>query len=224
MSDLISNEMIVNAQLADLLRNHGVHINVGSEFVTADLSGGLKFKTRVIYHEINSGINSRLDVMILTNTGERIIECFGDFGVTLDDAINKNFHNFSIGSLHPILAAFGSQGHETLRHVEIEEWVVNEKTWKVYIGNIVPKSMGGKHYAPPSQFFESVEHTIRKQNLTNRFHWFRSYYCQVNANITEKEFLMDNEAKNADLIFTTVPLMPNVNFYSCRNFILLNRI
>ena len=121
-----------------------------------------------------------------------------------------------------MLAAFGCQDQETLRQVEVEEWVVNERTWKAYIGHLIPKSIGaGEDFVPPSQFFQSIEREIRSQTLTNTLHWFRSYYCQLEANITEKEFLMDNEARNPDLIFSTLPIMPNVKFYSCRNFILL---
>lgn len=218
----MANEIIVNPQLAGILKNHGVHVDVDNECVNTNLDDGLKFKTRILYHEINGCISSRLDVMVVTKTGERIIESFGDFGPTVDEAINKNFQNFSLSSLHPILAAFGSPHKETLRQVEIEEWVVNERTWKVYIGNLIPKSIGaGEHFDPPAQFFQSIEHEIRSQTLTNKLHWFRSYYCQFEANITEKEFLMDNEAKNADLIFSTLPIIPNVNFYSCRNFVLL---
>lgn len=218
----MTNEIVLNTKLASLLTNHGVNVRLGNEFVNTDLISSLKFKARAVYHEIDSGISSRLDIMILTDNGERIIECFGDYGTTVDDAINKNFQNFSLSTLHPILAAFGCHDQETLRQVEVEEWVVNERTWKVYIGNLIPKSIGaGEHFVPPAQFFQSIEQEIRSQALTNKLHWFRSYYSQLEANITEKEFLMDNEAKNADLIFSTLPIMPNVKFYSCRNFILL---
>ena len=200
-----------------------MHIHLDNEFINTDLASSLKFKARAVYHETNDGINSRLDVMILTDSGERIIESFGDFGATVDDAVNKNFHNFSSRSLHPILAAFGCEDQETLKQVEVEEWIVNGRTWKVHIGNLVPKSTGGDRFVPPSQFFQSIEREIRLQTLTNTLHWFRSYYCQGEANITEREFLMDNEAKNAALIFSTLPIMPNVKFYSCRNFILLRK-
>ncbi|HYI77656.1 MAG TPA: DUF6348 family protein [Chryseolinea sp.] len=220
----MANEIIVNSQLAGVLKNHGVHVNVDSEFVNTNLDGGLKFETRIFYHKINGRISSRLDVMAVTVTGERIIESFGDFGPTVDEAINKNFQNFSLSSLHPILAAFGCPHKETLRQVEIEEWVVKERTWKVYIGILVPKSIGPDQSVPPAQFFKSIEQEVRAQELVNKLHWFRSYYCQVNANITEREFLMDNEAKNADVIFSNVPVMANMHFYSCRNFILLKRV
>lgn len=85
----MANEIIVNAQIAGILKNHGVNVNVDNEFVNTNLADDLKFKTRLVYHEINRGISSRLDVMAVTDTGERIIERFGDFGATVDEAINK---------------------------------------------------------------------------------------------------------------------------------------
>jgi hypothetical protein len=218
----MANEIIVNSQLAGLLKNHGVHVNVDNEFVTTNLDDGLKFKARIFYHEINGSISSRLDVMVVTETGERIIESFGDFGPTVDEAMNKNFQNFSLSSLHPILAAFGCHGQETMRQVEIEEWVVSERTWKVYIGNLIPKSIGSiETVIPPAEFFQSIERGIRSQTLNNKLNWFRSYYCQRDEIITEKEFLMNNVAKDGEIIFNTLPTVPRTKFYSCRNFILL---
>lgn len=218
----MTNEIVLNTKLASLLTNHGVDVRLDNEFANTDLTSSLKFKARAVYHEIDGGISSRLDIMILTDKGERIIECFGDYGTTVDDAINKNFQNFSLSSLHPILATFGCVNQETMRQVDVEEWVVNERTWQVYIGNFVPKSIGASENSiPPAEFFQSIEREIRSQKLTKRIHWFRSYYSQWEATITEKEFLMDNEAKNADVIFSTLPIIPNVKFYSCRNFVLL---
>lgn len=217
-------EIIVNARLADLLSHHGVYTSIDNELVNTDLLAGLKFKARVVCKEVSGGISSRLDVMVITNTGERIVECFGDFGVTVDDAINKNFQNFSLSALHPILVAFSGKNITSLKQVEFEEWEVNDSRWEVYIGNLVPKSMNGEVRTPPVQFFQSIERAIRGQKLTNKLHWFRSYYCQINANITEREFLMDNEVKNADSIFSSIPVISNVTFYSCRNFVLMKRI
>ena len=218
-------EIVVNTQLAELLKDHGVQIQTDDEFVNSDLTGHIKFKARAVYHEVNKGISSRLDVMVVSDDGYRIIESFGDFGTTVDEAINRNFQNFSLSSLHPILAAFGCMDPETLRQIDVEEWVVNGRTWKAYIGNLVPKAIGaGKHVIPPVQFYQSIESEIRSQRLTNRLHWFRSYYGQWDASIREREFLMDNEAKNGDLIFSSLLIMPDVTFYSCRNFILLKGV
>lgn len=54
----MANEIIVNPRLAGLLKNHGVHVDVDNEFVNTNLADDLKFKTRLVYHEINGGISS----------------------------------------------------------------------------------------------------------------------------------------------------------------------
>lgn len=218
----MTSEIVVNTRLASLLRDHGVSIHIDNEFVNTDLASSLKFKTRAVYHEINGSISSRLDVMIITDVGEKIIECFGDFGATVDDALNKNFQNFSLSTLHPILAAFGYIDPEAMKQVEVEEWVVNERKWKVYIGNLIPKSTRTiEQIICPVEFFQSIEREIRSQTLTNKLNWFRSYYSQQDGKITVREFLMNNEPKDAEVIFSSLPTVPNVKFYSCRNFILL---
>ncbi|HZY82702.1 MAG TPA: DUF6348 family protein [Cyclobacteriaceae bacterium] len=213
---------IVNTNLAAILNAHGVRTHLDHEFVHTNLAEQLKFNATATYHEVNNYINSRLDVTVQTSYGEEIIECFGDFGATVYDATDKNFQTFSLSSLHPILAAFGSADHETLNQIQVEKWNINEKIWQAYIGSLVPKSNGQReNITPPAEFFQAIERTIRSQNLTGRMHWFRSYYCQWQGDITEKEFLINNEPQDAASIFANLPAIPGITFYSCRNFILL---
>jgi hypothetical protein len=71
-------------------------------------------------------------------------------------------------------------------------------------------------------FFESFEKGIKLQKLTNRLHWFRAYYSQLESEITNREFLMDNElVTETDTIFSSLPILPKMRFFSCRNFIIL---
>lgn len=225
-SNLDMLEMNLNPHLADLLKRHGVNISIDDQFIKTDLVDNVKFKARAVYHETDNSINSRLDVMALTDKGEQIIECCGDYGKTIEEASNRNFQNFSSGSLHPLLAAFKCKDPHVIDQVTVEEWTINEKSWEVFIGNIVPKVITSSQnsVAPPRQFFKSIEQGIHAQKLTNRLHWFRSYYSQLNDEITNREFLMDNDVvKDTDNIFRSLPIMPQVKFYSCRNFIVLKK-
>ena len=217
-------EIDLNPQLADLLKRHGINVNLNDEFIKTDLPDNVKFKARNVYQEVNKGISSRLDVMALTDSGEQIFESFGDYGATIEEAVNNNFQNFSASSLHPLLAALGCIDPHTYDQIAIEEWEINGKVWQAYIGNLVPKILADIQniIAPPPEFFDSFERGIKVQQLTNRLHWFRGYYSQVNNEITNKEFLMDNDLiSDTDIIFNTLPILPDVRFYSCRNFIIL---
>jgi hypothetical protein len=217
-------EIDLNPQFADLLKHHGIGVDITDEFINTDLPDNVKFRARAVYQEVNKNISSRLDVMAMTNKGEEIYESCGDYGATLDEAVNNNFQNFSASSLHPLLAALGCIDPHTYNQITIEEWEINGKVWKAYIGNIVPKILSDRHniIAPSSEFFDSFERGIKAQQLKNRLHWFRGYYSQLDNEITNREFLMDNElVAEADIIFSALPILPNVRFYSCRNFIIL---
>ena len=217
-------EINLNPQFAELLKHHGIGVDISGELINTDLPDNTKFKARVVYEEVNKNINSRLDVMASTGKGEQIFESCGDYGATIEEAVNNNFQNFSASSLHPLLAALGSLDPHTYDQITIEEWEINGKTWKAYIGNLVPKILAEKQNDVffPSAFFDSFERGIKIQQLTNRLHWFRGYYSQVDNEITNREFLMDNELiAETNAIFDTLPILPKVKFYSCRNFIIL---
>lgn len=160
------SEIDLNPQLADLLKNHGVNVSISENFIDTDLQDNVKFKARAIYQEIKNGINSKLDVIALTANGEEIIESFGDMGGTIEEALNNNFYNFSASSLHPMLAAFGCTDPYTQHQVTIEDWNISGKTWKAYIGNLVPKTIAPKEQKviPPPAFLtllsKELKHSI----------------------------------------------------------------
>ena len=217
-------EIDLNPEFADLLKNHGIDVDITDGFINTDLPDNLKFRARTVYEEVNESISSRLDVMAKTNKGEEIYESCGDYGATIEEAVNNNFQNFSASSLHPLLAALGCIDPHTYDQITIEDWEINGKVWTAYIGNLVPKILADRKntIAPPSEFYDSFERGIKAQQLINRLHWFRGYYSQLDNEITNREFLMDNElVSETDIIFSALPILPNVRFYSCRNFIIL---
>lgn len=216
-------EINLNSQLAHLLEHHGVNVATDGDFITTDLPGNEKFKANCVYQEINNGINSRLDVTVLTGKGEEILESFGDLGATVEDAVRNNFWNFSAGSLHPLLAALGSSDLHAHDQVTIEEWKINGKIWEAYIGNLIPKVYANQNsMTPPPEFFDLFVNGIQAQQLSKHLHWFRGYYFQLDNEIAGREFLMDNtELTEAGMIFNAIPVIPGIKFYSCRNFIVL---
>ncbi|MBL0743680.1 DUF6348 family protein [Chryseolinea lacunae] len=217
-------EISQNENLASLLQHHGVGVHRDEEFVYTDLPRKTKFKTRIVYREERQAVNSQLDILAIPQQGEHIYESFGDVGTTLEDAVARNFQNFSRGSLHPLLAMSGSQDPHTLQQVETEEWKIGDTTWKAYLGSLTPKTNSKNSVSPPKEFFQRIESGIRSQTLANRLHWFRSYYAQFNDQITISEFLMDNQPVNeSGTLFLSLPTLPDTDFYSCRNFIILQK-
>ena len=217
-------EKNLNIQFAELLNHHGINTNLEGEYINTDLPDKTKFLARAVYVELENYISSRLDVLTLTDKGEEIVDSVGDYGSTLDEAFNNNFRNFSMSTLHPLLVGLGCVDPHSYEQITIEEWEINGKTWKVYMGNIVPKILAdkGHHVTPPPEFFDCFERGIKGQKLTKRLHWFRGYYSQVGNEITNRAFLMDNELHaEAGIIFNNLPIIPHVTFCSCRIFIVL---
>lgn len=49
-----------------------------------------------------------------------------------------------------------------------------------------------------------------------------AYYTQIENKITNRAFLMNTElVAETDLTFSSLPILPRVRFYTCRNFIIL---
>jgi hypothetical protein len=219
-------EINLNQNLVEILTEHGIESTSDNEFIYVNLSSRIKFKARAIYQKINNLISSQLDVMVVTDTGECIIESFGDWGKDLNTVINKNLLNFSMSSLHPILTAFGTTDIQTVQQVTIEEWEINGYNYTAYIGNLVPKTNSSNpNLKPPAEFFEAIVDGINSRAVNNEIHWFRGYYLQSAGEIKASEFLMDNvDITNNYPIFSSIPVIPDVEIYSCRNFIILKRI
>ena len=219
-------EVILNQNLAEVLIRHGIDTTVDDEFIYANLPSRIKLKARAVYTEINGYISSQLDVMVIAPDGEMILESFGDFGKDVESAISNNLTNFNISSLHPLLAAFGADNQEIIDQITIEEWEISNKKWIAYIGNLIPKT-NSKDFAdlrPPEHFFNAITTGIVSQTLNNNLHWFRGFYSQYNNEITITEFTMDNEnITSSNPLFSSIPVIPDIEFYSCRNFIILTR-
>ena len=218
------HQISVNQQLAEILTNHEVSITQDEEFIYANLSEKLKFKARSTYTVIENHISSQLDVMIVINNGEQIIESFGDFGLDIESAVNKNLKNFCSSSLHPLLAAFGDTNQRFHDQVTIEEWEIGRKSFTAYIGNLTPKTNSEKLLSPDYalNFFKIVEKAMHSQILNKDLHWFRGYYSQHKGEITNTEFLINNQPmREIKQLFSSIQLIPDIEFYSCRIFIVL---
>ena len=211
--------------MAEVLVNHNISVTADDEFIYADLPSKIKLKARATYNEVGDQILSRLDVMVMSEEGQKIIECFGDWGPNLETALNNNFYNFSSGVLHPLLAAFGCVDLEILEQITCEEWKIEDDVWMAFIGNLIPKTNSANSgIAPPEYFFNAIQSSIRSQALNNKLHWFRGYYLQSKDEIAANEFIMDNEdITSATPAFSSIPIIPGIEFFSCRNFIILKK-
>jgi hypothetical protein len=217
-------ELDVNQQLSELLIAHGIQVTRDREFIYSDLPLSTKFKARAVYTNMDDVISSQLDVMAITENGFRIIESVGDFGIDIEEAVLNNFRNFAASSLHPLLAALGSNDKDLAEHVTFEDWKINGQNYTAYIGNLSQKqsSENPAGTIPPAEFFNAIGSKITSLELSNEMHWFRGFYSQYEGTINSKEFLIDNNnAPDTDEVFSSVPLIQGVKYLSSRCFIIL---
>lgn len=220
-------EKVLNRELGHILANHGVPFIADEEFLLVYNPSTVKFKAKSIYTEVNNKISSQLDIIAIPDNGKPIIESFGDFGDSLEEAINRNFSNFCLSGLHLFLSAFGPENHVPDEQITVENWEINGQYWKAFIGNLIPKVSGNKtnDNSPPPEFFEYFEESIRAQILINDIHWFRGFFLQYNNEMRATEFMMDNlNITAACPLFSKIPLKSNVEYYSCRIFIILKKL
>jgi hypothetical protein len=217
-------ETILNEQIVQLLTAHGFAVKQDDEFVYCEELSQSKFKARAVYSTVDNSVSSQLDVMVMTGDGYQIIESFGDFGVDEEDAFTRNFQNFTTCSFHLIVAALGAADENILQYLDTEIWEIDGKVWTAYIGGLVCKNNGvtNTDINPTTEFFKGIERGIKSQSLHNKMHWFRSFYFQHENKIQATEFLMDNKPLAiGHELFSAVPVLPDVDFCSYRNFIIL---
>jgi hypothetical protein len=221
-------EIDLNPQFASLLEYYGVRTSIAEGFISTDLADHVKFRARTIYEDENP-VSSLLHVNCVTDKGEDLYDLCRDSGETIEEAVSANFKNFA-STLNPLLAALGSLNPYSYKNISIEDWQINGKTWEAFIGKPYVKTTAliqpGRYSLvvcdPPSEFIGSMKSLIHDLPLQNRLHWFRGYYCQSADQITVKEFLSDNHpVEGLGDFFGSLPIIPNMEFFSCRAFIVL---
>ena len=212
----------VNPQLQALFNGHGIAtIPLEQKFLLVAKQLALVAST-VSQQQFPNGVSSRLDVSV-TIKDRILIESFGDVGDTAETALANNVQNFARNSLHIIIGAL--QGVEQDEQFAVEQWQINGKTWKAYIGNYGAKTLGNQPVHIPADLLPQIERIIQALPLSKEFHWFRFFFSCNNAKISAAEFLYDN-----DVFGEAIEELINLdwqltdNFYSVRLFLILRRL
>ncbi|RKH74775.1 DUF6348 family protein [Corallococcus aberystwythensis] len=207
-----------NAQLAELLRAHGLSIQEEGEWLRVG-SQGPRFYAAFIDTRTGPGHCMRqLDVWLGPWAGQWVVESVGGVGKTEEEASRDALANFVRASLHVLLSAFVRPPDA---HVTIETWQVGGIDRKVILGDIVSRGddAGPKHEEPWLRAFEDA---LKSLPLTSGTHWVRVYYAQMDGERMTLEVLLDNEPWQAltDLLETASwPAAPG--FLSRRLFLVL---
>lgn len=211
----------INSDLQDIFIQHGIDViplDNRALLLTKRLA---LLQGQITQQEYPNGMTSRLDVLV-TVKDRTIIECFGDIGDTAEAAIQNNLRNFAHNSLHVLIGAL--QSAEEDEQISIERWQIGAQQWKVYGGNYGIKSTAGKAVQIPDELFTRIESVIQALPLAEEYHWFRFFMCCIDNQISQIEFLVDNEIHaEATQELTTLDWHLTPDFYSIRLFLMLQK-
>jgi len=217
----MENEVNLNHVIADLLKGHGVSVSYYKDWVVGN--GILPGFSASIVSERKDEKDFTVQIDVRASLGgERVIvESFGGFGATRDEAIKDGIANFVGGSFHVMLTAFYGLTND---HAYVETWEIKGTPWKMIVSDCYLRSFESREIGIPEDLLACAETLIGTTELAEDIHWLRMYYGRVGAHDTTCEVLLDNNVwPEAQERFAKLAWPACEKFYSARMFIILQR-
>jgi hypothetical protein len=209
----------INEPLLALFQSHGVEAILQDEWITFP---GKAFRANAaIVQETkhSSWISVQLDVRLEIAPNRTILESFGGFGVTSEEAVNDSLRNFTANSFHVLLAAFFLPQDE---QVTVMEWMIGGRTARAVLGNV---GVRGKMPVSGEEVFawhRLFQEKLLEQSLSPGTHWVRLYYAHSENKSLACEVLLDNtiwDEMQSPMAAFSWPV--GKDFYSVRVFLVL---
>jgi len=164
-------------------------------------------------------LSGLLQIEVFLEGGQIIEECFA--GLPNENGkLNDAFENFSRNSLHVMLSAFW--GKHDPEQVDIEDWNIGGHNYSAYIGPFGNRGDTDIEPRIPENAFEQIENAIKMSNVTDNYHWFRTFFCNTGNNDNVYEALKDNQDWHEGLTaIKSIDWKISDQFYSTRNFIIV---
>ncbi|AKQ64912.1 hypothetical protein A176_001824 [Myxococcus hansupus] len=139
-------------------------------------------------------------------------------GASPIEARQSAYQSFASGSLHVLLGALLNAPCE---HMTVEEWTVGGIPRRVFLGQVVARTMGEAE-APQPEWFDSLKSAVASLPLMPGTHWLRIYFAQRDAEVMKLECLLDNEEwPELQRALSEAPWPRTQGFVSHRLFLLL---
>lgn len=210
------NSQQLQQAIATLFTRHGVELLPHEDWL---LQGGTFPAIRVAWHERPEGRSGRLDVEVVAGPGRYMLESFA--GVGGGEAGCKDaFQQFVINDFHVLLAAFW--GIMRPEEVTVEHWEIGGQPFTAYIGGFGTRAAVEGPVEIPPQAFVTVEAALKKTDLPQALHWARIFHCNINAQGSVSEALLDNEPwPEGEVALKSIDWPVTDHYYSVRNFLIL---
>jgi hypothetical protein len=165
----------------------------------------------------------QLDVIATPQHGVQIVESCAGMGATRDEAALNALQNFSVYSLHVLLAAMWKTIEPS--QVSIETWDVGGVDWQAFLGLVAMKHQAPDTPTLPSDVFPRLEGAIKAAPLAGDWNWFRWYCAHSKGTPPIFEALKNNEPWAPGVDAIQQAQWPAVeNFWSARQFLVLKRL
>jgi hypothetical protein len=206
-------------KLKGILEQHSLNIVPYNDWLTVE--GSLPcFRASIYNHDLpGEYVSLQLDVQVLVGAKTVVVESFSGLGKSFGEAMDQAFINFAFNSLHVFLGALCGRTDD---QVTVEEWIIDNQEWNVFIGNLGVWSNEGQAETYPGSLSQTIENLIRQKELEPRIHWARAFYGNVGDGSAVCEFLLDNESwKYAEDTLRTLDWAKADSYYSVRNFLIM---
>ena len=212
----------VNAEIARLLRGHGVRAVLTDDAVALP-DHGCRIESFISGEQAyEKGHTCRLDVHFTLPGGETVLESFAGVGDGFDGARGDALQNFVRGSFHVLLRGLLIGGAD--EQVDVEEWRVGGERAVATIGAVTSRGVGPDGNVPTA-WFTTLEAEIKRLGLAADLTWIRFYYGHANQATMAVEVLRNNEPwREVEETMAALSWPESDAFYSVRLFLILRRV
>lgn len=199
--------------LSQLFNSHEIPFDTQDEWIIP--FGQLPAIRATWYPRDTTGV---FEVEVLLDNETIVNECFSGSG-TGEEGILSGLENFCVNSFHVLLSALWNKHYP--EQVEIETWDIKGRKYNAYIGNFGTRSTSGTEIKIPEELFQSIEHTIKQENLKHETYWFRLFFGSVSGDFTFEALQNNEDWKNGMSALKSLTWAKPEGYYSVRNFIML---
>ncbi|MDO4259240.1 MAG: DUF6348 family protein [Actinomycetaceae bacterium] len=166
-------------------------------------------------------MSSLCEVFVKVPSGKIFCEGYMSLGSTVPQVLDQAMECFSCAGIHSILEAFDNANERCERFY----WTTGGRPVTVYRDGILMRGIKPddiRNDFTPDGYFDLARKVIERAHLEPGFHFFRTYYANIDGEPAAYELRIDDvnqESAEQDMI--ALPWKKVDEFYSVRQFMVL---
>jgi hypothetical protein len=212
-----SEQQTPNERLATFVRSHGLKARLEQDWIVFPDYGRRMSASVVQRTPAEKGISIQLEIRLELWPGRLMTETFEGIGPSEVEALGDAIRNFSLGSLHVLLAAFFGIRYDDL--VSGDHWMVGGVRRDVVVSRetrrgVVPKD--------DPDWYRGLSEATNRLGLAEGTHWIRAFIGRNGNEPLVCEVTLDGapwEAMEAEL--SRLPWRPVEGLVTSRRFLII---